>query len=660
MGKVRRGYIYIVSFVGLQSVAWAVISLLRDLLVPGKYTSVGSMAWQIALIIIGLPIYVVHWLWAQRLARREPEERESVLRRLYTYGAMGVAVAVFVSSAFELLTILMRLALGTFSDYRSRSPTDLIIHYLVAVAVMALTWFYHRRVLVADTRAAPETGGGATVRRLYLYGFTVAGLTMTIMAAIALLEWLMVQIGGPEITGSQAGITREIVRLVVGVPLWLIFWTRAQRLFASGDEAERASVVRKLYLYVTVFIAVMAVVTATTFVLAGGLSRLLAVTSGGDGGDIREALAIIIPMGLLWVYHAYVLRRDAERAEEQPGQAWVRQLYRYLVADVGLGAVLIGLGGIISVLIRYLSGARFLTGIPEEVAWFTALLIAGLPVWILPWRQAQIAAGAPGRVGEEERGSIVRKIYLYFYLFIATMTMLSSGVYIVYRLISLLLGERGSGNLLADLGQAIAFSLIAVAVWLYHGSILRREGRRAKEAQAERLASLRVTVMDADDGSLGRALVDELGRALPGIDLHAFGLTPEASEVLGTSVDAADVPAALAESAVIIGPWVISVAGGAGGAVDAEIARAVNDSPARKLLIPVPGDGWEWVGVDSLKSKEIVRQAVQSVRQIVAGEAVKQARRMSAGAIAGLIFGVLFMLIAFVLPLLWLLAGEIL
>jgi hypothetical protein len=657
MGNVRRGYVYLVSIISLQSVAWAVISLLRDLLASGMYTSVGSTALQIALIVIGLPIYLVHWLWAQRLAGKHPEERESVLRRLYLYGVMGVAVATLGANAFDLLDTLMRLVFGSLGGYRNLSPTDLIIHHVVAMAVMALIWLYHRRVLAADTQAAPETGGGATVRRLYLYGFSSAGLTMTTLAVITLLGWLMAQFGGSGITGSQAGTTSEIARLAVGLPLWLIFWTRAQQLFAGPNEEERASVVRKVYLYLAVFIAALAVVTTATFVLADGLRRLMGISSPGGDGDIREALAIIIPMALVWAYHTYVLRHDAERAAEEAGQAWVRQLYSYLLANIGLGALLIGLAAMISVLIRYLSGARFVTGVPDEVAWFAALLMAGLPVWILPWRHAQVAAAAPGAAGDEERRSPVRKIYVYFYLFVATMVMLSSGVYIVTALIGLALGERASGNLLADLAQAIGFSLIAVGVWLYHGSILRADGRQARQAQAEHLASLRVAVMDPDDGSLGRALHDELERALPGIDLHPIGLTPEASEVLGTSMDAADIPVVLAESSVIIGPWVISVAGAAGSAIDAEVARAVNDSPARKLLIPIQRDGWEWVGVDSMDTKDIIQQAVQAMKQISAGEEVRQGR-LSAGVIIGIVFGVLVMLITFALPLLLLLEGE--
>jgi hypothetical protein len=128
-------------------------------------------------------------------------------------------------------------------------------------------------------------------------------------------------------------------------------------------------------------------------------------------------------------------------------------------------------------------------------------------VWILPWRQAELGAEASGPAGAEERRSLVRKIYLYFYLFVATMTVLSGVVYIVYRLLSLLLGEANTGNLLSDLGQAIAFSLIAAGVWLYHGFVLRGDGQLAKQEQAKRLANLRVVVVDGEEGCFGQAVL---------------------------------------------------------------------------------------------------------------------------------------------------------
>ncbi len=635
MSNVRRGYIYLACIASLEAVAWAVISLLRNLLAPGKYTSLEDTALQIAVIVVSLPIFLVHWLWAQRLAGRDPEERGAVLRRLYLYGAMATFLGPFLANAFDLLDGLLRLAFGLRPEsyrYLGLSQAALIVHSLVAMAILALLWAYHWRVAAADAREIPEEGGAATVRRLYVYGFSAAGLAMTTLAVVYLSRWLMFQLGGGTIITGQADLIREVARLAVGLPLWLIFWHWAQRLFAAPDEEERASVLRKVYLYLAVFLSVLATVTTLTIVLADGLGRLLGVSRPG-GGDIREALSILLGAGLVWAYHAYILRRDAALAGEPATAAWVRQLYHYLVAAIGLGAMLIGVAGDLTLLIRILAGVSFVRGVPEEAAWFTALIVVGLPVWILPWRRVQLAATTPGPAGDEESRSVIRKIYLYFYLFLATMTVLGSGVYLVFRLIGLALGVGQSGNLLADLGQAIAYSLMAVGIWLYHGSILRADGRRVKEMQAERLASLRVAVLDAGDESLGRVLLDELQRELPGLDLQTL------------DARAANTPAALAKADLIVGPSSVAVTGD-------EAARAIAASPAPKLLLPIPAEGWHWAGISELKTQDTIRQTVRAVKQFAAGEEIKAKPGLSGGAIIAIVVGSLLLLIGLAIPLL--------
>jgi len=89
MLSIRRWYIYLVSAISLQSVTWASISLLRFLLVPEQDPTTLQQAFFISVIIIGLPIFLAHWIWAQRLAKRELEEQGATLRRIYLYGMMA-------------------------------------------------------------------------------------------------------------------------------------------------------------------------------------------------------------------------------------------------------------------------------------------------------------------------------------------------------------------------------------------------------------------------------------------------------------------------------------------------------------------------------------------------------------------------------------------
>lgn len=635
MANARRGYIYLACLVSLEAVTWAVISLLRNLLTSPKYTSLEGTAFQIAIIIVGLPLFVVHWLWAQRLARRDAEERGAVLRRLYLYGVMATFLSPFLANTFDLLERLLRLAddllrLGIGHPFAfSRRFT--IAHHLAAMAVLALLWFYHWRVVQHDSREIPEEGGAATVRRLYVYGFGAAGLAMTTLAAVYLARWLMFQFGSGTIVTRQADLIREVARLAVGLPLWLIFWSWAQRLFAAPDEEERNTVLRKVYLYAIVFLSVLATVTTLTIVLADGLGRLLGVSP--SSGDVREALAVLLGAGLVWTYHAYVLRRDAALAGEPATTAWVRQLYHYLVAAIGLGALLTGLAGDLTLLIQALAEVSFVRDVPEMAAWFTALILAGLPVWLLPWRQVQLAATAPGPTGDEESRSVIRKIYLYFYLLLATLTVLGSGVYLVSRLVGLVLGVRQSGNLLAELGQALAYSVMAVGIWLYHGSVLRADGRRVGAVRAARLSSLRVAVLNTGDESLDHTLLDELRRELPGLGL----------QVLDTS--AADTPAALTQADLIVGPWLAAITGD-------EVAQAIAACPVPKILLPIPAEGWHWAGTSEVKPQEAVRQAMRAVKQFAAGEEIQAKQGLSAGAIMAIVVSSVLLLAGLVIPLL--------
>ncbi|MBN1889317.1 MAG: DUF3842 family protein [Thermoflexales bacterium] len=631
MGTVRRWYIYLVCLVSLQSLTWAVITLLQGLLLGDGDPS--ETAFQIAVIVIGLPVFLGHWLWAQRLAGRVADERESAVRRLYLYGTLAAFLAPSAGNGFDLIATLLALVTGGRRETGSvleQSPTDVIVQTVVTLVVLGLLWFYHWRVVRKDGRVTPETGNSATVRRWYILGFSAAGLAVTAMAVVAILRWTMFQFGNRYT--SLTDLTDGVAQLAVGLALWLIFWHWAQQLFGGPSEEERESALRKFYLYASVFVAALVAVVNATFILAGFFRRALGLSPQGELSDI---LPIVIAMAGVWAYHAYVLRGDAGLAQEAPRQAGLRRLYWYLVAAIGLGALLIGLSGDVSVLIRSLTEQVFGYDSRELLAWCTAALIAGLPVWLWPWRQAQAGALIPGTPGMDERRSIVRKLYLYFYLFVATMTVLTSLVYIVYRVLSLVLGATETGNLLADLARAIAFALIAAAVWGYHSLALRDDGQLNQREQAQRLAELRVAVVDGEDGRLGCAVMEGLRRDLPGLALVPIGLTPAAAQAMGQS-DSAPLGQQLAEAAVIVGAWSIILT--------AELATAVVASPARKLLVPVHTEGWEWAALDRWNTDALVRQTVHAVKQIVVGEEVKPLRPLGAGAVVGIIVGVLVVL----------------
>lgn len=194
MSGVRRWYILLVATISLQAVAWAVIALLRNLLGVWGDRSNTAIAFQVAVIVIGLPVFVIHWLWAQRLAAADPEERGAVLRRLYLYGNMAALLAPAAGSAYALIRGLLGWWLdpggGWYGDF-GRSVAQGVLGELTALLVLGLLWFYHRQVAVADAAAVPPDSSGALIRRIYLLGFSLGGLLVTTQGAIALLRWIL-------------------------------------------------------------------------------------------------------------------------------------------------------------------------------------------------------------------------------------------------------------------------------------------------------------------------------------------------------------------------------------------------------------------------------------------------------------------------------------
>ncbi len=653
MVTIRRLYIYLVSAISLQVVTWALVWLLRNgLLGSALHPSASSLSFEIALVLVGAPFYLVHWLWAQSLARREAEENTALLRRLYLYGTLAGALGPSIANLFDLLGNLVHLS-GTLE----RQPAALnifqgVIYHAAALVVLGGVWLYHYRIVhrlekpagsSTGGQAGGLSGGAAVIRRWYTYAFGAVGLAMTSLGVIHLLRWLMLQFSTSsarlELDAFPFITLSEIIRLAVGLPLWLVFWLTAQRRFrAEPDEQESA--LRKFFLYAAVFAGTLGVVVNASLLLAGFLRALLGLPSQGD---LSDPLPIILAMGVVWVYYSFVLREDARSPVEQAGgrKAGIERLYRYLVAAIGLGALLTGLAGLIQVLISAISSSSLEVGLREQLAWFSAALIAGLPVWLLPWRQSEQRAYSPAPESGEERRSLARRIYLYFYIFIATLAALSGAVFILFRLIGQAMGENPAT--LTELGLAIAYALLAVVVWLYHGSEIWRDGRLNNAESSAHTAQTLIAILDEPGSAFGPQAQLSLQQELPGLRVS----------LLSTTDDEAALSAGLSQASGVILPLPLALRSLTGAALPEPAAALLAASPARRLVVPVANghhqpeglpDRWEVAGVD-LEAEAARKQMLHAVRQILAGAPVRPSRPLGAGPLAAMLFGGLVLLV---------------
>ena len=621
MFNIRRVYVYVVTAVSLNAVVWAVIALLRNLLVSEIDGTLEFMAFQLAIIIIGLPIYLTHWLWAERLAQRDAAERQATLRLLYLYVMLSAFLIPFIVNAYNFIQSALRLLLNVENQVPSwqfsLADSSYLAYTFIAMVVLALLWGYHYWVIRSNRHAITNTRTLDTIHRLYIYLFSFTGLVMTSIGLNNLLRWLLFRVGDTAITINEKSLVTALTQLIVGIPIWLVFWLQAESLFNQGSKREQTSALRKFYLYLIVFLAALGTVGSLTTLLAGLFRRLLSLESQGD---VRNVLCVLITTAVIWAYHFWVLRQDAQSLPEVQQQARVRRLYWYLIAGIGLMALLIGVSGDISVFIRslFLQDELLIKNIMlEQLAWFTATLIAGLAVWFVPWKNIQEELSAPEPIDLQARQSWARKIYLYFYLLLATFTFLGAGVYILSQIVLLIIGGRTSETMASDMAHAIAFALMAVAVWSYHIALIRRDNNALKTVKISLAEEVHIVVVDDKDGLFGQMLIAALQKAIPNAILHPLGLTPDAVEAMNNGEDPLPVGEILSTAQIIVGLWTIATPYVVHGETDLDTLAAISTSPGHKLLIPKPEQNWDWVGVGKWQTETAVKQTIRSIKQLI-------------------------------------------
>ena len=510
MSTVRRTYVYLLAFAGLAMLSIALANLAQVLidvaldspLVRAERYVRDTIAFNAAAALVGLPAWLIHWWWIQRSARSDPREWASLLRRLYLYVVLAAGVLVAAASADDAL----RQALGALSGVATANPWLNVLRPLPFTITGLIVWLAHWRVAEADRAAVGESGGSATLRRWYVYGLTFVGLITLLAGAQGLLEalWrLATQPAPPALAGMAPGGAGALVGLV----LWLAHWVLLpDRLPEAVRRDDGQAVLRSVYLFLALAVGVLGTLVGLSQLLYYAVGRLLGVDRpGGVGGNLLQAAAgpasIALVYAAAWAYQRHALRRQEAAFSEAPRQAGIRRLYTYLISLLGLSALAIGVAGLLWTLGDVLFNAPAATtgdGWRGQVALFSTLALVGLPVWLLHWRAAPDAA--------PESASLARRLYVYLSLIGAMLTLIGSAAAVLYRLISLGLGEASSVGVLTDLTHALAVAAVAAVVAAYHWRVLRSDARRTVVEASPTEARAVVELRAEDPAALERAL----------------------------------------------------------------------------------------------------------------------------------------------------------
>ena len=133
---------------------------------------------------------------------------------------------------------------------------------------------------------------------------------------------------------------------------------------------------------------------------------------------------------------------------------------------------------------------------------------------------------------------------------------------------------------------------------------------------------MNILVIDAQGGGIGRQLVSAIKAELPQALVTAVGTnTLATSAMLKAGADLAAtgenaVAVNCKKADVIVGPIGIVIADALLGEVTPVMARAVAQSPAKRILIPVNHCDNIVVGVSSLNTGKLIQDAMEELRKI--------------------------------------------
>jgi hypothetical protein len=624
MHTIRRLYFYAVALISLEVVVWGLIGLLRSIFSSRLVNTAEVLAQALALVLVGVPIFLFHWLWTRRAAAKDEEERTASLRAIFFYAAL---IGILVPVVQNLLAFINRIVLDLSNVAASRALVGGLQTWqdnLIAIFINGVVAFYFYKTLRTEWKSLPEVENFADVRRLYRYLWLLYGLLMVVYGAQQILRFIFYI---PVPTSLLGHVGREMLvngltLLLVGTPLWVYTWRICQDALSvsspKGASAERDSNLRLGVLYLLSLGGVITVLSAS-----GTLLDVILRWAFGEAMEgyefiqqIGGPISLGVPLAGIWAYYGGWLTRQIQSDENETRCAGKKRFYYYILSALGLGASFIGVALVLSFVIDLVTSNAFWGGsLRPRLAAALATLAVGLPLWLRTWRPMQAEALADDdpstsspvpaaqvqavqALGEHARRSTIRRVYLYLALFAGVIGGMISAVALVYQLVNALLSGKLPADFLANVLNAAQLLALFAVLLIYHLNCMRQDSARAGQTLEERRRSFPALLVDPGDEAFVNQVKAAMGKYAPDVALIVQSIeesvkTSDAKAVILPAMLALDPPPALHK-------WLKTFAG-------------------EKIVVGEAASGW-------VLNALTPAQAAQSARQLAEGEGIRLAR----------------------------------
>ncbi|MBT3312974.1 MAG: hypothetical protein HN390_00015 [Anaerolineae bacterium] len=591
MKTIQRIYLYAVSLISMEVVLWGMIGLARSIFSDSSSGGVSQLSQALALILVGVPVFGIHWWAAQRSANQDEEERSSGVRALFLY---AVLLGLLIPFSQNGLAVLNRLVTNLFNIPSSRALIggyQSLSDNLIAALFNGFVAVYFLNILKKDWLEVSNKAALTLTRRIYRYIWVLYSLVMAIAGVNQILRYIfsLASIGGVY---ENALFANGLALTLVGIPLWVWAWKVVQD--SLSDPAEKASLLRLGILYFFSLAGVIFVLSTTGIVINEFFQMLFdRNTFAAFFIAIDEPLAIAIPLGAVWAYYGHWLQRDLAALPSAPRRAALHRFYYYILSAIGLVTAFIGL----SMLLAFIVDAALATSVykSNRLAESLATLFVGLPLWLFTWQPMQAKALSDDEDAEQARRSIIRKIYLYLAIFAGVVGGMVAAVQLISLLFEALLGSLPN-NFTRDLLNSLQMLILFGGLLTYHWQSLRRDGLLRSEIKGKKVDAISVLLLDTENGTLSNQLA-----SLIGADDAEINLIPQNPTEEFPTADAAILP----QSLLLDAPEMLR-----------ERIRQFNGS---KLIITDEADDYFVM--------ENVAQIKKSLLQLAEGEEIQRAKK---------------------------------
>lgn len=501
IGTVRRLYFYVVSFVALMMAGNGIVQIVRTLL-DGLFnnnqisSSTTPLAIGIALIVVGLPLWVFHWRIIGKYIVEMPVETRSIARKIYLYLVLAVSGILFAFSAVNVLRWMMRA--DDFSGY-----------HWGAIIIWAAVWVFHWRLESAEGQSTADTLG---VRRVYLYLVSLTALAMFATGMGNVVNWIL--LGGYDalfsdsvLTPSGAGIWRPafvtmLSIAIVSGSIWASHWL----YFARRDYG---SMLRQIYLYVFAILGGMVTMLIALGIILLSLFESIVGVPFFESASVhfRHIPGAIASLGAgfgLWAYHWAAVTRESETSIEEAQGA--QRAYAYILSAMGLVALVVGIGIISNTALTAISESTRSVVAGHDIwrsslAASITLAIIGLPLWGYYWRMAQSRVD---EFGYSERVSLMRRVFLVGLLGAGVLALLGSVSALLFFVLKDILDASVGLSTFRDIRPAFAIIVAAIVFLPYYWKVYQADRQEIEAEVSPETARPRkeVSVLVRPDGDV--------------------------------------------------------------------------------------------------------------------------------------------------------------